>query len=90
MLDLCRSFDYLIANGRKPGDLFGKFTSIQWNGSAVVDYVITPASTIQRIVEFKVGDFVPCISDHCPLEYKIKLKLNKQTETPIDMKKTQT
>ena len=87
LLDLCRSFDYLIANGRKPGDLFGKYTSIQWNGSAVVDYVITPASTLQRIVEFKVGDFVPCISDHCPLEYKIKLKLSKQTETPIDMKK---
>jgi hypothetical protein len=39
LLDLCRSGDYRIANGRKVGDLSGKFTSIQWNGSAVVDYV---------------------------------------------------
>ena len=88
LLDLCRSLDYLIANGRKPGDLFGKFTSMQWNGSALVDYVITKASNFSRIVELKVGDFSPCISDHCPLKYKIKLNWSKSAEVEdmIDMK----
>ena len=41
LLDLCKSLDFHIVNGRKPGDIFGKFTSHQWNGSSVVDYVIT-------------------------------------------------
>ena len=80
LLDLCRSSDYLIANGRKPGDLFGKFSSMQWNGSAVVDYVITKVTNFERITELEVGDFLPCLSDHCPLKYRIKLNLNKLTE----------
>ena len=77
LLDLCRSGDFRIANGRKPGDLFGKFTSMQWNGSALVDYIITPASNFSRVVELKVGNFYPCLSDHCPLEYKIKLNIKR-------------
>ena len=89
LLDLCKSGDYRIANGRKPGDLFGKFTSIQWNGSALVDYVITPASNLSRVVELRVGKFYPCLSDHCPLEYKIKLNINrkKESETKVDLQK---
>ena len=81
LLDLCRSFDYLVANGRKPGDLFGKFTSMQWNGSAMVDYVVTPISNFHRILEFTVGAFTPCISDHCPLGYKIKLNKTSHTDS---------
>ena len=76
LLDICRSEDLVIANGRKPGDLFGKFTSIQWNGSSVVDYVIAPSSNISRVVDFSVGKFYPCLSDHCPLQYKLKLNMN--------------
>ena len=89
LLDLCKSGDYRIANGRKPGDLFGKYTSIQWNGSALVDYVITPASNFSRVVELKVGKFYPCLSDHCPLQYKIKLNVHRKkgTENKIDMQK---
>ena len=89
LLDLCKSGDFRIANGRKPGDIFGKYTSMQWNGSAVVDYVISQASNLNRVVELKVGKFLPWLSDHCPLMYKLKLdmeKLNK-TEIPVEMKK---
>ena len=87
LLDLCRSGDFLIANGRKPGDVFGKFTSMQWNGSALVDYVITPSSNLQRVVELIVGNFYPCLSDHCPLQYKIKLSVINSSDIPqeIDM-----
>ena len=88
LLDLCRSEDYRIINGRKPGDLFGNFTSIQWNGSALVDYVLTQASSIRRVVDFKVGRFFPCLSDHCPLQYQIKLNPNrKKTAAPPEMQK---
>ena len=78
LLDLCKSGDYRIANGRKLGDLSGKFTSMQWNGSAVVDYVITQAANLNRVVELQVGQFFPCLSDHCPLQYKLKMDINRQ------------
>ena len=42
LLDLCKVNDLLITNGRKVGDLFGKFTSHQYNGSALNDYLLTP------------------------------------------------
>ena len=61
LLDLCRSLVFRVMNGRKPGDIFGNFTSMQWNGSAAVDYVITPALDSHRIVELFVGDFSPCL-----------------------------
>ena len=83
LLDLCKSSNFRIANGRKPGDLFGKFTSMQWNGSALVDYILTPASNFSRIVKLKVGKFYPCLSDHCPLEYNIKLNMNRRYETNV-------
>ena len=41
LLDLCKASDMLIVNSRKSGDIFGKYTSFQWNGSRVVDYVIS-------------------------------------------------
>ena len=42
LLDLCKLNDFLIVNGRSIGDLFGKFTSHQWNGSSVSDYLLSP------------------------------------------------
>ena len=42
LLDICKVNELLITNGRKVGDLFGKFTSHQWNGSALNDYLLTP------------------------------------------------
>ena len=73
LLDLCKSLDFRIANGRKAGDIFGKYTSIQWNGSSVVDYVMTSLTSFYKITDFKVGKFYPWFSDHCPLLYTISL-----------------
>ena len=39
--------DFRITNGRKLGKIFGKFSSMQWNGGAVVDYIITQASNLK-------------------------------------------
>ena len=76
LLDLCKYMDFLIVNGRKTEDIFGKYTSIQWNGSSVVDYVITPASSFDRIMKFQVGKYYPWFSDHCPLFYLISLSVD--------------
>ena len=74
LLDLCKAYDILIVNGWKMGDLFGNFTSFQWNGSRVVDYVLTPHDDFDWISYFKVGKFRPWLSDHCPLFYNISIK----------------
>ena len=39
MLELCKYHNLIILNGRKTGDPWGKLTSFQWNGSAIIDYV---------------------------------------------------
>ena len=80
LLDFCKVNDYLIVNGRKMGDMFGNFTSHQWNGSSVVDYFITQNINLDKIFSFSVGDFVPWISDHCPLHAKIILNSKNLTE----------
>ena len=85
LLDICKMNDYLITNGRTVGDLYGKYTSHQWNGSSVVDYFIAPNNFANRIVEFNVGEYLPWLSDHCPTYATILLKdckkqINEQTE----------
>ena len=72
-LDLCKAYDMLIVNGRKTGDIFGKYTSFQWNGARVVDYVLSERAHQQKILDFKVGSFRPWLSDHCPLHYSVFL-----------------
>ena len=41
LIDLCKSHGLRIVNRRKTGDLFGKCTSFQWNGNAVMDYLVS-------------------------------------------------
>ena len=73
LLDLCKSHDFLIVNGRKAGDIFGKYTSFQWNGCRVVDYLLATSVDFDKITKFKVGEFYPWLSDHCPIYYSIPL-----------------
>ena len=58
-MNLCKLLDFRVVNGRMLGDIFGKSTSFQWNGSAVVDYVLTKASNFTWVVEFKVDKSRP-------------------------------
>ena len=73
LLDLCKSLDLNILNGRKTGDPFGKYTCFNWNGSSVVDYLLTSDSLFSQMSSFKVGDFLPWLSDHCPLYSTLEL-----------------
>ena len=74
------SLDLTILNGRSVGDPFGEFTSIQPKGNSVVDYLITSDSLTKDISIFKVGEFIPWLSDHCPIFHV--LEINAALEAP--------
>ena len=85
LLETCKSLNLVITNGRKPGDMYGKYTSIQWNGSSVVDYVISSHELFHEISTLFVGPFIPWVSDHCAIHYTIDSEkdkiLNHKTKT---------
>ena len=90
LIDVCKINDFLIMNGRKIGDLFGKYTSHQWNGSSVVDYFLAPNAFSQKILNFSVGKFIPWISDHCPIHttfilHRLKVRTNTSNNELTDI-----
>ena len=88
LLDVCKLNDFLILNGRTTGDLFDSFTSHQWNGSSVVDYALTSNIFTKNILEFRVGNFVPWLSDHCPLH--ITICINKPLVRNVSIEEAMT
>ena len=71
LLELCKSLNLVILNGRKPGDMFGKVTSIQSKGCSVVDYVVSDFETFSDISSLNVSKYSPWLSDHCALHFDI-------------------
>ena len=71
LLETCKALNLLIVNGRKSGDIYGKYTSIQWKGCSVVDYVISDYELFQDISSLKIGPYIPWLSDHCALHFTI-------------------
>ena len=83
LLDMCKSLNLTIANGRKTGDPFGEFTCIKYNGSSVVDYLITSPSVYEKVSSMNVGEFVPWLSDHCPVFHTLEIHSKSEiTEEP--------
>ena len=70
-MELCKSLNRVILNGRKPGDMFGKVTSIQPNGCSVVDYVVSDYEAFNNIPSLKIGKYSPWLSDHCALHFEL-------------------
>ena len=52
------------------GDLKGKFTCHEYNGSSVVDYIVTDKYTRELVRYMEVLPLVT-ISDHCPIRFSI-------------------
>ena len=75
VIDFCKSHEFNIINGRKIGDSLGQNTCFQWNGTSLVDYLISSYRMYDQIEYFQVGNFIPWISDHCPLHYSLKTKM---------------
>ena len=80
-IELCKSLGLAMLNGRKIGDLFGKYTSLQWNGSSVVDYVVVDQFIFSSISYFEVGCFIPWLSDHCATRFQLKSNLIKDHQS---------
>ena len=84
LLDMCKSTGMVILNGRKMGDFFGKYTCFRYNGSSVVDYVLINDGLYDQIELFKVGNFIPWLSDHCATHFQIKFKnIRNLEEKPL-------
>ena len=73
----------LILNGRKTGDLFGRYTCHNWNGSSVVDYVLSPNQFCNKISNFSVGKYIPWLSDHCIIKTTILLNDTFSRKTSV-------
>lgn len=54
LLDLCRTFDLGILNGRTKGDTFGQITSHNRNGVSVVDYIVVDLELLPLVQSFVV------------------------------------
>lgn len=70
MLEICRSCNLVIVNGRSKSDKEGNFTRVGSTGRSVVDYVLAGKTTFDRISEFTV-DGGAVESDHRPLCYNL-------------------
>ena len=71
LLNLCKSLDLQILNGRNKGDTYGNFTHFNKKaGASTIDYAISSDNLIPSIKAFHV---LPqnIFSDHCKIEVRI-------------------
>jgi exonuclease III len=67
VLELCNDSQLRILNGRTLVDTAGKATFFSQNGVSIDDYCICSSSFLSNIVNFQVDEFIPNVSDHCPI-----------------------
>ena len=80
LADLCMINNLKILNGRKIGDLTGKYTCHQYNGSSVVDYIIAEPNIFDKINYFQVLPLTS-YSDHCQIIANLDIKPINPTNT---------
>ena len=75
LVDLCKTFDMLIINGRVGSDNnIGNYTCTIYNGKSTVDYAIADAK-ITKIFSFDFLGFVPSLSDvHMPIAMTVDFR----------------
>ena len=83
ILELCIGSQLRILNGRTIGDSSGKATYFNYNGVTINDYYLCSSSFIENVTNFKVGDFIPNLSDHCPITINILSKFQSSYEENI-------
>ena len=66
LLNLCKTFDLTILNGRVKGDSLGQITYHGAKGVSTVDYIITNQQFFPNINYFIVNQPTP-LSDHSPI-----------------------
>ena len=73
LLDFLSCSGLQVLNGRVLGDVFGEYTSVNYNGCSVVDYMTVTATLIDKVEHFKVLDLTK-FSDHKPCTCKLKIQ----------------
>ena len=71
IINLCKSYDMQIANGRLCGDSLGNFAHNKNTGQSTVDLVLISDGLFPYIDDFKVLP-QPEFSDHCKIVQTIK------------------
>ena len=74
LLDLCTKSELVILNGRKLGDLEGKYTCHKYNGSSVNDIAAVSYDLYRRSKYLPVLEPV-WLSDHCPIYFGLDIRL---------------
>ena len=82
LLDLCKSFDLRILNGRITGDSLGRFTYSTQNGDSTVDYIITDQCLFNSVKYFTVNKQL-FLSDHCPISVWIESSIPQISEIDV-------
>ena len=76
LLEICKSADLRILNGRVSGDSLERVTFHGKNGVSVVDYAVCDKDLLSRVANFVVKDPLH-LSDHSPIT--TWLNINKKT-----------
>ena len=91
ILDICKTCNLRILNGRKSGDTFGKPTFYSHDGSSsCIDYIIISDEFFQSITSFVVQPQIP-ISDQCVITSWLKVSgtnINLQNQADDNYKWT--
>ena len=83
ILELCKSYDMQIGNGRTKGDFMGNYTHHNENeGQSTVDLALISDSLFNIIHDFQVLP-LPVFTDHCKIILTIK-NLKPKEEIPTN------
>ena len=73
LIDLCKTTQMVLVNGRLKNRNSGHYTCITHNGESVIDYFIIDYDDFDDVSELSVLEFDPCLSDvHCPVAMELK------------------
>ena len=76
-IEMCKTAQMRVLNGRTLGDSVGKYTCHRYNGSSTVDFAIAHSSLISQTRYFQIHDMLGAISDHCPFTVAIQVDNNE-------------
>ena len=81
LLELCRSTELLIVNGRTPGDHTGRYTFTSPQGQSVVDYFLVSAQHLSSVADMRVM----CDAKYCNLSRDMPYDSEKSDHFPLQL-----
>ena len=73
LIDLCKTAEMVLVNGRLNIRNSGDHNCITHNGERVIDYFVIDYDGFDDVSKLSVLEFDPCLSDvHCPVAMELK------------------